>query len=254
MSATVMRHHARRAEPTVEHPPRLRRFLQGLGLAGLVAVAAWGARQVADPGFMPLRGVRLVGHFQHLDTARVEGVIRDTVRGNFINANVDQVRGAVEALPWVDGASVQRRWPDTLEVSVVEQRPLARWDEQRLVAADGEVFDGQVDTALPVFRGPDAAAGGDMVAAYRDMQKVLAPLGLDVRRLSLSERRAWQATLSNGIHLVIGRHQRHQRLVRFAAVYGDALAGMADRIQGVDLRYTNGFAVRWRDAAARRNS
>lgn len=248
MTTAVIRRQARSAHREAPRPPRLRRFLQGLALASVAIVAAWGSRVIHDPEFMPIRGVRLVGSFQHLDAAQLEQTIRTAVRGNFIDANVDELRAGAEALPWVAAAEVQRRWPGTLEVRVQEHRPVARWGDDHLLSASGQVFAARLENAgLPRFAGP-AGSGVDMVAAHRQMAARLAPLGLGIQRLELSERRAWRATLDNGMELIIGRRDREQRLARFAEVYADALALVAERIRRVDLRYPNGFAVGWHDA------
>jgi hypothetical protein len=48
----------------------------------------------------------------------------------------------------------------------------------------------------------------------------------------------------------LGRAQRDGRLDRFARVVVPALDERLARAEYVDMRYTNGFAVAWRDAAA----
>ncbi len=67
-------------------------------------------------------------------------------------------------------------------------------------------------------------------------------------RLVVTDRRAWQMTLDNGIELRFGRGDVDALLDRFARVYLRVLSASATRIAAVDLRYTNGFAVRWKDA------
>jgi len=48
----------------------------------------------------------------------------------------------------------------------------------------------------------------------------------------------------------VGRAAPEARLRRLVAAWPAALAGRAGRVARVDLRYTNGFAVRWRPGAA----
>jgi cell division protein FtsQ len=48
----------------------------------------------------------------------------------------------------------------------------------------------------------------------------------------------------------LGRRDVDQRLERFFAVAAPVLRDDFERIEYVDLRYTNGFAVGWRDGAA----
>ena len=48
--------------------------------------------------------------------------------------------------------------------------------------------------------------------------------------------------------LLLGREDVRQKAERFAASYPDALANRAAFLARVDMRYANGFAVRWVDA------
>ena len=68
--------------------------------------------------------------------------------------------------------------------------------------------------------------------------------------VALTERGSWSVTTGSGARIVIGdREQAGRRLHRFLDVYPQLIAGHADGFVYADLRYTNGFAVRWPDAA-----
>ena len=54
-------------------------------------------------------------------------------------------------------------------------------------------------------------------------------------------------TLKNGLEINLGREQFFPRLQRLIDIYSRILADQAERIAVVDLRYVNGFAVRWAD-------
>ena len=66
--------------------------------------------------------------------------------------------------------------------------------------------------------------------------------------MALSQRQSWQARLSNGLTVQLGRDSEkdpvHERLARFVEVYPRTLGRMSRRFDYVDLRYPNGFALR----------
>jgi cell division protein FtsQ len=45
----------------------------------------------------------------------------------------------------------------------------------------------------------------------------------------------------------LGRADSQQRLDRFAKVYASGLKQFEEQIKGVDMRYTNGLAVIWKN-------
>ena len=51
---------------------------------------------------------------------------------------------------------------------------------------------------------------------------------------------------ANEIEVVLGRENVLERLQRLTKIYPGALAKRSAEIKSIDLRYTNGMAVRWK--------
>ena len=83
-------------------------------------------------------------------------------------------------LPWVERAEVRKRWPDVLEVRIVEHRPFARWGEQQLLSEHGRLFPvGRLQRAAgPAAAGWAGSAGcAEVVALYNQARELLANAG-----------------------------------------------------------------------------
>ncbi len=216
------------------------------GIAG-VAVAllllGWGGRLMLD---QPVQRIVVEGRFQRVLPPDVELAVRAVSDGQGLLAtDLHEVGGAVRALPWVDQASVGRRWPNGLVVHVVEEVPVARWGANGLVNARGEVFiDGlrDVPAELPALRGPEGTAR-EVTRRFLAMRGSLVEQGLGLARLSLDARGAWEVVLDNGVVLRLGRHDVDGRFERFLAAAARMAAERADGIAYIDLRYASGFAV-----------
>ncbi len=190
-----------------------------------------------------LREVRVDGNLAHVTGEQVETIVRRELKGNFFTLNLAAARVAFEKLPWVRKVNVRRQWPDQLEVTLEEHVPLARWGNLALVNTFGEVFDAAYDGKLPLFVGPDGAAK-EVTIQYEYFRRSLAEIGMAPVQVQVSQRRAWQIRLADGMTLELGRDQIEARLARFIAAYGRTLGKLARHIGYVDLRYANGFAVR----------
>jgi cell division protein FtsQ len=180
--------------------------------------------------------------------AHLESVIRGELSGTFFTMNLDAARAALARVPWVRAVALRRQWPRRLEIDVDEHEPLARWNDGALVDTQGDVFVADYAGDLPEFTGPDGEAPL-MVARYREWSALLAPLALRLRGVRLSARGGWllRAAADGGpLVLELGRDDVAGRLGRFVAVYArtmGALARAGTRVDHVDLRYRNGFAV-----------
>lgn len=235
--------------------PRLLNAAAGaLTALALLVFAAGAMLLLLRSPLFPLREVELRGKLAHTTGAEVEQAMRGRIEGNFFALDLAQPRTALEQLPWVRRAQVRRVWPDTLEVTLEEHVPLARWGDLGLVNEQGERFAGRSDAVLPLFAGP-AGSEGEVTRRYRRFVELLAPLGAQLEALVLSPRHAWQARLGGGLTLELGRDTPNdpvdRRLERFVAVYPQALGRLQRKPtpEGVpnayvDLRYPNGFALR----------
>ncbi len=191
----------------------------------------------------PLREISLTGDIGHVTHEQVEDIVSRELRGNFFTVDLERTRAAFEKLPWVRTVNLRRHWPDRLEVAVEEHRPIARWGSVALVSAHGEVFEAAINSALPILNGPHGSAP-EVVARLIEFERILEPIDRQVVQITLSMRRAWRVRLDDGMVLELGRENLEARLVGFVAAYPVALARLAHQPAYVDLRYSNGFAVR----------
>ncbi len=226
--------------------------LFGAALAALCASSLWWLSQ--RPMFS-IQHIRVEAEPEHSLRYVHEPVLRtvvgDRVGGNFFAIDLQEVRAAFEAVPWVRRATVRRVWPDSLHVTLEEHQAFAIWNREGLMNTHGESFAANLDEAeedrtLPRFSGP---AGTEKLVLERwlELGSVLKPLGLAPAELELSARQAWTARLADGSTLLLGRDQGvsvRERLALWVEVYPKVAERLNQRMQVIDLRYPNGFALR----------
>jgi cell division protein FtsQ len=211
-------------------------------IAAAVAIYC-AAHYVVHLPVFPLREIGVTGETAHLTKEQVQAVIARELKGNFFTVDLAQVRAGFEKLPWVRKVNVRRSWPDRLEIAMEEHRPLARWGSTALVNAQGEVFEAAINSVLPVFVGP-AGMAPEIVGRFAEFEQALAPVGKEIIEVRVSPRRAWQLKLDDGMVIELGRENLEARLAGFIAAYPQTIARLPQPPTHVDLRYSNGFAVR----------
>ena len=199
----------------------------------------------------PLRVLRINDGLEQVDVARVRETVLPHAQRGFFAIDLAQAQRDVARLPWVAGTEVRKRWPDVLEVRVSEHRPFARWGDDRLLSEQGRLFPAAGTTppdGLPWFDGPEARVP-DVVALYNESRALFTAVGDDVERVAVDSRGSWSMRLASGTDVVIGGQQARPRIERFARLLPRLLHERAERLQRADLRYTNGFALTWGEAA-----
>jgi len=214
----------------------------------IIVLLVWAVNELRKPDTLPIKKIHALGSFVKVDEAMLRTVIAKTIDGGYFAVNVSDVQQAVESLAWINTASVSRIWPDTISISVVEEKATAVWARGGLVNQQGAIilpFEESYPAGLPVFDGP-VGMERNMTEFYKTAKDVIKPLGVEIIGVNLDSRGAYVLELSNDINVLLGREKIQSRLERFARVYKKVLVKRAAEIARIDMRYSNGLAVGWR--------
>jgi len=174
--------------------------------------------------------------------------VLDDLRGsNILVVDIDQVRKRIEELPWVKSASVHRRLPDTLHVSLEERAPLAlaEADGRRLVLIDEDgqpvkVADLRPFADLPTVAGEGAQRhAGELLALVRSEPSLYSRVSGAYR---VGDRR-WNVWIDGRIEVRLPEDDAAGAWRKLARV--QAGSGLLDKaIVALDMRATGGVVVR----------
>jgi cell division protein FtsQ len=222
-------------------------------LLGLLGLAGWGFWQKLQ---VPVTHIVVQGatpeasaHWVRQELSRVKG--EDIWRVDLADVQAQLLKNT-----WLTRADVRRVWPDTLVVQIAIHHPIARWQGDQLLDSDGSVFQpngmsrGLANTeALPNLSGPDGRQWA-VWERYLSLKPALAAEGLEMTGLIENSRGSLDVMVQGGTKIRLGTEQIESRLQRLLDVYQKTLVGKLDQIAVIDLRYTNGFAVQWRNPPA----
>jgi cell division protein FtsQ len=190
-----------------------RRFVVLCALAALVTLGAL-AWPLAHSRFLSARVVVVSGAHE-TPAAAVLGAAGLTTDPPMIDVRAGAAARAIEALPWIDRATVSLAWPDGVHITVTERRAVcavaqgAGWVE---VDRTGRVL-ADVPAALPglvqaQLRGALAAPGHVVAPGSRAALAVAATLPSVLRpsvtRVEAEAGGAVDLTLASGIQVVLG--------------------------------------------------
>ena len=222
----------------------LRPALGVLALMVGLGVMAWGLIVSFE---RPIGKLEVGGQFQRVAPLQIEEVVAPFRGAGFLSIDLDALRAAVETIPWVDRARVERKWPNGVRVFITEHVAAARWGESGLMNTRGELFlkDAKhIPPELPQLVGPPGTEG-QVAKLYLETYPRLLGVGMQLSRVELDARGAWQLTLGNGVIVRLGRQDVPARLERFISVASPVVAARSAEVHYVDLRYSNGFSVGW---------
>ncbi len=220
------------------------------GLCAAVLMLLWlGTVSILD---RPIQRAEISGKFTQVSRVQIEQALAPYARAGFVSIDLAAVKRTLEAIHWIDHARVERAWPDGLRVMVTEQVAVARWgvinnEKVGLLNTRGELFlpDARdLPAGLPQLLGPEGTEA-QVARLYLDTYPRLLTVGLNLTRVMLDERGAWNLQLSNGVEVRLGRQDVNARLERFISAASPVIATRTGQVSYVDMRYSNGFAIGW---------
>lgn len=224
---------------------RLLAWAIALTLVALPVVGLLNGWYAADR--WPVRQLELQAEFANVSAEQIRAAAAPSMGIGFFAVDLASVQRSVAQLPWVEKVEARKRWPDTLVLRVYEQRPYAHWGLDRLLNREGQLF--QVPGAteiqgLPRLDGPEERIA-EVVKFHNEIVAAAGGSGLRIAGVSLSARGSWTVHLDSGADIVVGSEHARERLQRFLQMYPRVAGSGQGAFEYVDLRYSNGFAMKW---------
>lgn len=196
---------------------------------------------------LPIRTIQLSGTFENLNQGEVEQSLQQYIGQGFFSLDIHQLQQILHQKSWTESVSVRRVWPDKIRVTITEKKPVARWDERHLLSNSAKVYlaDTGAFAHLPIVH----AASHQPEWALRQFYTLEARFdSVDERLVALrvDSRGALDVELINGLQIKLGRSDIDRKIDRLVNIYLQQILPRREQIQRLDLRYSNGFAVAWK--------
>lgn len=193
--------------------------------------------------------LEVAAEYERITPEQLRLMVAKTPERSFFRLDAEIVKQNIEAMPWVRYAHVVKQWPDTLKITIKEHQAVAIWNGNDLLNQSGEVFEvDAVDhlTALPKIFGNEEASKATL-ENYNRFNQLLQPVGYEISEAHVDIRGDWRLILRNGLEVLLGSEKHEARILRLAETW-DQLLKTSERLpERVDLRYSNGYVVRWRE-------
>ena len=89
-----------------------------------ISLILWDGLKLYNPNTLPIRSVKIVGDYSHVDHQLLQQTILPFLTGCFLRMDSVGLTNQLQQLPWIDNASVRRIWPGTLQIHIVEKKPV----------------------------------------------------------------------------------------------------------------------------------
>lgn len=206
--------------------------------------------KINDPQTFPIKTVKIIDASTHVSHRVLRDAVLPYLSKGWLFVADDELAHALRKMPWVKTVCIKRLFPDQLMLQVIEQTPVAKFNDSMLFNAEGKIFnppatdmtDKAIQT-LPSLYAPEAMSD-DIWRIYWMIKQRTDPVGLQIARLSVDANQSWCVDFTSPLHVVLGREQLMHRIENFLLAYPKVFKHSVSAIEYVDLRYDNGFAIK----------
>lgn len=161
-----------------------------------------------------------------------------TIGDPILNIDLQKIKQKLEKLTWVRYASVERLYPSTLSVSIIERKPFALWQDKgvvNLIDSEGDIIktrDIEKFSQLIIMVGDEAPAQAESLFNLINTEPELAKRVSSVIRVG---KRRWNIRLTNDVEIKLPEEDASKAWIYVAQMQKDTSI-LDNDVQTIDLR------------------
>ncbi len=185
----------------------------------------------------------LVAPFEHVSESQVRLSLQGVFPNGFIYLDISEVKNRLMLMPMVAQVEVEKVWPETLKITIQEEQPVAIWNAKNMLSHSGNVLPlALAELRLPKLQGSE----GESRLVMQHFQ-LFSHWGkrhqLNLTGLSNSTS-GWLLSFEDQVGIWLDSTRAMQGLQQLERVLQQF---KINRIQRIDMRYEQGFAVAWKE-------
>ncbi len=194
----------------------------------------------------PITVINIEGDLKRVSKKGLESVVSDLKNQGFLIVNQSKYKDKLEAIDWVKSVKINKEWPNTINLIVVEDDVIGLWNQTLLLNSSGELYaldQRVVPDELIQFFGPEDREN-EVYNRYKLYNDELATRGILIEEIELDLRGSWVITIRPSIKIKLGEDNVEERFERFLTIWDQSLLENFELISYIDLRYSEGFVIK----------
>lgn len=194
----------------------------------------------------PIRVINIEGDFKRVSLKTIQSITSEMKNKGFLSVRQSLIKKKLESFNWVKSVQLSKEWPDTINISVIEDDVVGIWNNELLLNSSGSLYalDKRVIPGeLIQFFGPEDLVD-EVYEQFKLYNNELIARGILIEKIGLDLRGSWSVTVRPGIEIKLGDQNTEERFDRFLMIWDKSLLENFELISYIDLRYAEGFVIK----------
>lgn len=218
-------------------------------LFGLIGLVFYFKNNLSKPIF-PVKNIVFDSELTFANQDNLSFITNNYLGKNLLTVDLQQLTKSISKVSWVKEIKVERKFPYSLILHIVERIPVANWGKGEFLDDSGVRFsipdnNETIDYLVTLF-GPNGYEK-ILLDKYKHIHLKLSAMDITIKSLVLDKRLNWQLILANDITIHLDKRNLDNQLDKLKVIYPKIIEPYQEYITAVNLRYHNGFSLRWKN-------
>ena len=196
---------------------------------------------ISDSFVYPIEEVEITSTTSNYDTEKINDIVASIQGQDLLSLDLSDIKRSIRSDDWIRDVEIKKSFPDTLEVIIIPQQPLAIYNS-KIMMMDGTVIGApSLPLDLPII----IDHTNDSLSSMNTMiltDKLLQKIDLDIKKVEIHDSLVKVFTSTN--MLISDRVNYEVNLNRLVISFQDLRKLFKREIKSIDMRYSNGFAIK----------
>ena len=196
---------------------------------------------ISDYFVYPIEEVEVTSTTSNYDTEKINDVVVSIYGQDLLSLDLSDIKRSITSDEWIRDVEIKKSFPDTLEIIIIPQQPYAIYNS-KIMMLDGTVIGNSslsLDLPIIVDHTNDSLSSMNIMILTR---KLLQKIDLDIKKVEIHDALIKVFTSTN--ILISDRINYEVNLKRLVITFQDLQRLFKREIKSIDMRYSNGFAIK----------
>ena len=198
-------------------------------------------KYISDYFVYPIEEVEITSTTSNYDTEKINDIVVSIHGQDLLSLDLSDVKRNIRSDDWIRDVKIKKSFPDTLEIIIIPQQPYAIYNS-KIMTIDGTVIGAssmQLDLPIIIDHTNDSQSSMNTMILT---SKLLKKIDLDIKKIEIHNSIIKVFTSAN--ILISDRVNYENNLNRLVVTFHDLQKLFKREIKSIDMRYSNGFAIK----------
>ena len=196
---------------------------------------------ISDYFVYPIDEVKITSTSSGYDNERINEIVHSIQGQDLLSLDLSDIKRKIRSDDWIKDVELKKSFPDKLEIIIIPQQPYAIYNS-KILMMDGTV----IKTSTPPLDLPIIIDNThNIIRSLNTMVltgKLLQKIDLDIKKIEIHNSLIKVFTSTNV--LISDRDNYELNLNRLVVSFSDLQRVFKRDIKSIDMRYSNGFAIK----------